>query len=57
MAADIAGLVADKAFHDLKAPVKQVTAPHTPVPFSPVLEDAFIPSDTRVVAAVKAVME
>jgi acetoin:2,6-dichlorophenolindophenol oxidoreductase subunit beta len=57
MAADIAGLVADRAFRALKAPVKQVTAPHTPVPFSPVLEDAFIPSAERVVAAVKTVME
>src|ERR671911_1221355 len=37
MAADIAGLVADKAFSALKAPIKLVTAPHAPVPFSPVL--------------------
>src|SRR5207237_7568494 len=35
MAADIAALVADKAFAALKAPVKRVTAPHTPVPFAP----------------------
>jgi pyruvate dehydrogenase E1 component beta subunit len=56
MAADIAALVADKAFKSLKAPVKCVTAPHTPVPFSPVLEDAFIPSDMAVAAAARTVM-
>ncbi|MHA1190280.1 MAG: alpha-ketoacid dehydrogenase subunit beta, partial [Alphaproteobacteria bacterium] len=39
MAADIAGLVAEKGFATLKAPIRQVTAPHTPVPFSPALED------------------
>src|SRR5207237_10899783 len=35
MAADIAALVAEKAFAALKAPVRRVTAPHTPVPFGP----------------------
>ena len=30
MAADIAALVADKAFGALKAPIRRVTAPHTP---------------------------
>jgi len=43
MAADIAALVADKAFAALKAPVKRVTAPHTPVPFAPSLEKALHP--------------
>src|ERR1700752_421072 len=44
MAADVAGLVAEKAFDALKAPIKLVTAPHVPVPFSPALEDMYIPS-------------
>lgn len=52
MAADIASLCADKGFDSLDAPVKKVTAPHTPVPFSPVLEDAFMPSADDVVVAV-----
>jgi pyruvate dehydrogenase E1 component beta subunit len=30
-----------------------VAPPHTPVPFSPVLEDLYIPSAAQVVAAVK----
>lgn len=56
MAADIAGLVAQEAFGALKAPIIQVTPPHTPVPFSPVLEKAFIPSADKVEAAVRKVL-
>jgi len=54
-ATDLAGIVACEAFHHLKAPVKIVTPPATPVPFSPVLEDAYIPSVEDVVRAVKAI--
>src|SRR5258708_20526736 len=53
MAADIAALVADKAFASLKAPVKRVTAPHTPVPFAPSLEKLYIPSPERIAQAVR----
>ncbi|MCC6917780.1 MAG: alpha-ketoacid dehydrogenase subunit beta [Alphaproteobacteria bacterium] len=56
MAADIAGLVADKGFGWLKAPIKQVTCPHTPVPFAPVLEDEYMPNPRRIAEAVKAVL-
>jgi len=55
MAADIAALVADKAFASLKAPVKRVTAPHTPVPFAPSLEKLYIPSPERIAAAIREV--
>jgi pyruvate dehydrogenase E1 component beta subunit len=40
----------------LDAPPQLVTAPHTPVPFSPVLEDLYIPSPERIVEAVRATM-
>ena len=53
MATDIAALVAEQAFDTLKAPIQLVTAPHTPVPFSGVLEDLYIPSPDEIVAAVK----
>lgn len=53
LAADIASMVADKGFKSLKAPVKKVTCPHTPVPFAPSLEDAFLPNAGRVIAAAK----
>ncbi len=52
MASEIAALCVDRGFDLLNAPVKKVTAPHTPVPFSPVLEDAYRPSAQNVVAAV-----
>src|ERR1700686_3206967 len=53
MAADIAALVAGKAFGALKAPIGRVTAPHTPVPFAPGLEKLYIPSPERIAAAVR----
>ncbi|MFP3390196.1 alpha-ketoacid dehydrogenase subunit beta [Brevibacillus sp. SIMBA_040] len=52
IATDIAALVADKGFDTLDAPIKRVTAPHTPVPFSPVLEDLYLPSPEKVIQAV-----
>ncbi len=57
MAGDVSSMVAEKAFHALKAPIKRITAPHTPVPFAPTLEDAYIPNADRVEAAVHDVME
>lgn len=56
MAADISSIVAEHAFSALRAPIKCVTAPHTPVPFAPVLEDAYIPGEDRIEQAVRAVL-
>ncbi len=56
LAADVAALVASKAFSSLKAPVQMVTAPHTPVPFAPTLEAAFIPSESDILIAAKAAL-
>lgn len=56
MAADIARLAAENAFSALKAPIKTVTAPHTPVPFSPELEDFYIPGPADIKTAVQAVL-
>jgi acetoin:2,6-dichlorophenolindophenol oxidoreductase subunit beta len=53
VAADICALVSQNCFEDLKSAPKMVTAPHTPVPFSPVLEDLYVPDPERVVAAVR----
>jgi pyruvate/2-oxoglutarate/acetoin dehydrogenase E1 component len=55
VATDIAAQVADHAFEALKAPIKIVSPPHTPVPFSPALEDIYVPNAERIQAAVKAV--
>ncbi|MBM3774952.1 MAG: alpha-ketoacid dehydrogenase subunit beta, partial [Acidobacteria bacterium] len=56
MATDITALVAQKGFEFLQAPVRMVTPPHTPVPFSDVLEDLYIPDAGRVMASVREVM-
>ena len=54
MAADIAALVADKGFDYLNGPIKTVTAPHTPVPFSPTLEDHYLPNPQKIMEAALA---
>jgi pyruvate dehydrogenase E1 component beta subunit len=53
VATDIAAMVADKGFDYLDAPIKIVTAPHTPVPFSPPLEQLYIPSPERIAETVR----
>jgi pyruvate/2-oxoglutarate/acetoin dehydrogenase E1 component len=55
IASDVAALCVDRGFDLLDGPVKKVTAPHSPVPFSPVLEDAFMPSAARVIEAVREI--
>jgi len=54
--AEIAALAAEKAFDYLDAPIIRVAAPFTPVPFSPALEKEFIPSEEKVIQAVRTVM-
>lgn len=53
LAADIVSLVSQNCFDDLKTAPKMVTAPHTPPPFSPSLEDLYVPDAGRVAAAVR----
>jgi 2-oxoisovalerate dehydrogenase E1 component beta subunit len=53
MAAELAALITEKAFEDLDGPVVRVTAPDTPIPFSPPLEDYFLPSARKVTEAAR----
>ncbi len=57
IATDIAALVARESFDALKAPIGQVTAPHTPVPFSDALEDLYVPSAASIAQAARGAME
>ena len=57
VATDVIALVADQAFDYLDAPCKMITAPHTPVPFSPQLEDVYIPNADTIVSTVKSQVE
>jgi pyruvate/2-oxoglutarate/acetoin dehydrogenase E1 component len=41
--AEVAGLISEEAFESLDAPVRRLTAPDVPIPFSPPLEQAVLP--------------
>ena len=47
--AEIAALMADEAFAWLDAPIKRLAAPDVPPPFAPVLEQAYVPSEQKIV--------
>ncbi len=53
LATDIAAFVGQNAFGALKAGAQMVTGPHTPVPFSPSLEDLYVPSAEAIAAAAR----
>jgi len=54
--AEITALVQEAAFDELDAPIGRVGAPFAPVPFSPPLEDAYLPGRADVATAVRAVL-
>jgi 2-oxoisovalerate dehydrogenase E1 component beta subunit len=49
---EVAAMIAEKAFEHLDAPVIRLAPPNVPVPFSPPLEDAFLPQVADIEAAV-----
>ena len=51
LASEITSLISEKCFNDLKGPIAKITAPHTPVPFSPPMEDFYIPSSEKIIKA------
>jgi 2-oxoisovalerate dehydrogenase E1 component len=51
--AEIAAQVADQGFDDLDAPVRRVNSLHAPVPYSPPLEAAIVPTPERIAQAVR----
>jgi pyruvate dehydrogenase E1 component beta subunit len=53
---EIAAVVAEEAFHLLKAPIKRVCAPDTPIPFSPALEKAWMPDEEDLIKAATELM-
>jgi pyruvate dehydrogenase E1 component beta subunit len=52
--AELASVIAEGAFFDLEAPVKRMGAMHVPIPFSPPLEDATVPTEKTVFEAARA---
>jgi pyruvate dehydrogenase E1 component beta subunit len=53
---EVAAVVANKAFGFLDAPIQRVGAPWTPVPFSPPLEDVYLPREDDIIKAVQDVL-
>jgi len=51
--AEIAALIQERAFFDLEGPVKRMGAMHVPIPFSPPLEDATVPTEQSVFEAAR----
>ena len=56
VATDLVALVTTQAFDDLDAPPQMVTAPHTPVPFLPPLEDFYVPTPEKIAGAIRATL-
>jgi 2-oxoisovalerate dehydrogenase E1 component beta subunit len=48
-AGELAAVISDEAFDYLDGPVRRITAPDTPVPYSPPLEEFFLPKVTDIV--------
>jgi len=51
-AGNIASVVVEEGFDLLRAPIKLVCAPDTPIPFSPVLEKFWMPDEERLIKTV-----
>jgi 2-oxoisovalerate dehydrogenase E1 component beta subunit len=54
--AEVAALIAERAFEDLDGPVVRVATPDVPIPFSPTLEQAVLPSVDRVKEACRELL-
>jgi 2-oxoisovalerate dehydrogenase E1 component beta subunit len=55
--AQVAAVIAEKGFEDLDGPVRRVATPDVPIPFSPPLEQALLPSVDRVKDAARELLE
>jgi pyruvate dehydrogenase E1 component beta subunit len=49
--AEVAARIADAAFWYLRAPIRRVAGPDTPIPCAPALERAWVPDTDRIIAA------
>ena len=54
---ELAAILAEEAFEDLDAPIVRIASEDVPVPYSPPLEAAFLPSVEKVVARVKGLIQ
>lgn len=55
-ASEVAAIVAEEAFDYLDAPIRRVCAPDTPIPFSPVLERYWMPSEEALIKTIREIL-
>ena len=55
--AEISSQIQEHAFDYLDAPVARLAAPFAPVPYAPILENAYVPDAARIAAAVRRLVE
>ena len=55
-AAEVSAILADQCFENLKAPIKRITRPDVPVPFSPVLEKCVLPGEEQLINAINKML-
>ena len=51
--AEIAAQVADRGFDDLDAPIRRLNTRHAPIPYSPPLEQALVPTEASLAQAIR----
>jgi pyruvate/2-oxoglutarate/acetoin dehydrogenase E1 component len=56
VSSEISAMISEEVIDYLDAPVKRVTAPDTPIPFSPPLERYVIPNEQHIIKAVKEII-
>ncbi len=56
IAAELAARIAEEGFDKLKAPIRRVTTPDVPIPFSPPLEEFVTPTEARITEAIRSVL-
>lgn len=56
VAAELAARIAEEGFDKLKAPIRRVSTPDVPIPFSPPLEEFITPSESRIAEAIRSVL-
>jgi len=55
-ASEVAAIIAEEAFDYLDAPIRRVCAPDTPIPFSPVLERYWMPSEEALIRTINEII-
>jgi acetoin:2,6-dichlorophenolindophenol oxidoreductase subunit beta len=56
MASEISAMIAEQAFDALKAPIRRVASADVPIPFSPALESAVLPTEGRLLDAIRSIL-